>query len=79
VQNLTTTKNVAFLISNTSPNPFGQNDIELPIKKLIYNEWITFSSRTLAQWEVWTDVPEISVKNLPQNYKQDKLGKNKAP
>lgn len=57
MQNLTTTKNIAFLISNTSPNPFGQNDIELPIKKLNYNEWIPFLGRTLSQWEVWTGVP----------------------
>ncbi|MCK0134812.1 hypothetical protein [Arenibacter sp. S6351L] len=79
MQNLTTTKNIAFLISNTSPNPFGQNDIELPIKKLNYNEWIPLLGRTLSQWIVWTGINEPSVKSFPQNYKQEERGKNKAP
>ncbi|MBU2904138.1 hypothetical protein KO529_05025 [Arenibacter algicola] len=78
MQYLTTTIDVAFLISNTSPNPFGQIDIDLPIKKLKYNEWIPLLGRTLSQWIVWTGINEPSVKSLPQNYKQDERGKNKA-
>ena len=79
MQYLTTTLDIAFLISNTCPNPLGQNDIDLPIKKVKYNEWIPLLGRTLSQWEVWTGINELSVKSFAQNNKQDERGKNKVP
>ena len=79
MQNLTTIIFLTLLISQTCPNLFGQNDINLPIKKVESKDWSPLLDENLSQWEVWTGVPEPKIKNLPQHYKKDEDGKNKTP
>lgn len=47
--------------------------------KLKSKEWKSLLDRELSQWEVWTGVPEPSVKNLPKNYKKEVNGDHKQP
>lgn len=79
MQKLTTIIILTFLISYIFPNLLGQNDIDLTIKKVKYKDWSPILNNTLLQWEVWTGINELSVKSVPQNYKQDERGENKAP
>lgn len=47
--------------------------------KLKSKEWKSLLDKELSQWEVWTGVPEPSVKNLPKNYKKEINGDHKQP
>ncbi|WP_168796702.1 3-keto-disaccharide hydrolase [Cognatitamlana onchidii] len=57
----------------------GQEGVKKPIDKVKSNEWVNLLDDNLSQWEPFTGVPENSVKNLPENYKKDVNGDNKAP
>ena len=70
---------LVFIFAFTSPRLFGQNNLNLSKTKETSKEWFPLLDETLSQWEVWTGVPEPSVKNLPSNYKKKGQGKNKTP
>ncbi|GGG51261.1 hypothetical protein GCM10011414_21020 [Croceivirga lutea] len=57
----------------------AQKDFKNPIKKIKSKDWVSLLDQNLSEWEVWTGVPEPSVKNLPKNYQKDENGANKAP
>ncbi|RAJ15943.1 hypothetical protein [Arenibacter echinorum] len=69
---------LAFIIAFTNPKLFSQNDVDTSKKKVTSKEWSLLLDESLSQWEVWTGVPEPSVKNLPPNYKKKGQGKNKT-
>lgn len=57
----------------------AQKDFKNPIKKIKSKDWVSLLDQNLSEWEVWTGVPEPSVKNLPENYQKDENGENKVP
>lgn len=60
-------------------NTFAQKEFQSPSKKLRSNDWVSLLDKDLSQWEVWTGIPEPSVKKLPLNYQKNQNGENEAP
>lgn len=56
-----------------------QKKAKTPLKKVKSKDWTPLLDEDLSLWEVWTGVPEPSVKNLPTDYKKEENGENKAP
>jgi|TARA_R110000751_G_C13462691_1_gene445602 hypothetical protein len=78
VPKITSTIILVFIFAFTSPRLFGQNNLNPANTKETSKEWSPLLDETLSEWEVWTGVPEPSVKNLPSNYKKKGQGKNKT-
>ncbi|MEM8765683.1 MAG: DUF1080 domain-containing protein [Bacteroidota bacterium] len=70
---------IVLLLVLGSQYAFAQKDFKTPSKKVKSKDWISLLDEDLSQWEVWTGVPEPSVKNLPSDYQRSKEGKNENP
>lgn len=57
----------------------AQKDPTYPSKAVQSKDWVSILDKDLSQWEVWTGVPEPSVKNLPDSYQKGEDGENLAP
>lgn len=57
----------------------AQKKLRTPSKKVKSSDWVSLLDKDLSQWEVWTGVPEPSVKKLPENYQKNENGENDSP
>lgn len=69
-------KKMLFIIAFIS---FGMQSLTAQLKKTEAKDWTPMLDMALSQWEVWTGVPEPSIKNLPPDYQTEENGENKAP
>ena len=54
---------------------YSQTKVEVPTQKIASKKWVSLLDKELSNWEIWTGVPDKSVKNLPADYKIPADGK----
>lgn len=67
-----------FMVSTTLFSQENKN-LKYPSKKVNSKDWVQLLDKDLSNWEVWTGVPEPSVKNLPSSYVVPEDGKPVDP
>lgn len=55
------------------------DEVKGPSKMVSSSKWEPMLDETLSQWEVWTGVPDKSLKNIPNSYVLPESGKPIAP
>lgn len=54
---------------------FSQSGVKGPSEKFKSKQWVSLLDENLTNWEVWTGVPDVSVKDLPEGYLVPEDGK----
>lgn len=70
---------VTFLITFGNDKIVAQKSLKGSSKKVKSRDWVSLLDKNLTNWEVWTGVPEPSVKKLPGNYQKNQKGENDSP
>ncbi|SDW28727.1 protein of unknown function [Lutibacter oricola] len=70
MKNFTQQLLVIILCVTASLSVYSQKslNIEGPSKKIASKKWQPLLDKNLSKWEIWTGVPDPSVKNLPASY-----------
>ena len=58
---------------------YAQKELKTFLDKSKSDEWNIMLDKDLSQWEVWTGVPDVTLKNLPITYKKEANGDHKQP
>ena len=75
MKNFTQQLLVIILCVTASLSVYSQNKSKVPTKRKPSKDWIALLDKDLSNWEIWTGVPDKSVKNLPSDYVIPKDGK----
>jgi len=68
---------IVVLLASSVVGAQKQTPKNYPSKKAKSKDWVMMLDKDLSQWEVWTGVPDASIVDLPEGYKQEVDGTNK--